>query len=220
MVLNHVLASGPVRYVLLALAFVLSVAWNAGLVLRAEMREVDYIDATDNKWKHTHYSLWHIVSCSDWDDNYEGSQQPVRCKVAWFGRPGMVLGIIGFLLTIVSALAWMCQCCGGADANKAIDISQASDAKAGGFVDRLKTERKCQLGASVFFGGVLLLIGWIVVLVDDSLKGELPSDAKPLPNGVAAREEIHPTRWWYGMLNPPFIWSLAALIWFYRGPIQ
>ena len=73
------------------------------------------------------------------------------------------------------------------------------------------------IASVVFFGGLLLLVGWIVVLTDTSLEDLIPADAQPLPDGSPPEEYMHKSRWWYGMLCGPFCWMFGALIWFFRG---
>ena len=63
----------------------------------------------------------------------------------------------------------------------------------------------------------MLLVGWIMVLTDTSLKQYIPANALPLPDGSVAGEHMHKTRWWFGMLSGLFFWMFGALIWFFRG---
>jgi len=198
---NHPLVFSPLRCVLIILAFLLSIGWNAGLALRAEIRVAAWVAPDDNitGYKREHYSTWHHVSCPDWNDNYEGSSQPVTCSVSWFSRPGMIITLIGYLTAIAAGCVWLCKC----------RVYKRSS--------NICSTLQKPIASLVFTGGVLLLVGWIVVLTDTSLKDLIPADALPLPDGSPAQEYMHKSRWWYGMLCGPFFWMLGALIWFFRA---
>ena len=164
------------------------------------MRLAAWVSPTENttdstRYKREHYSSWHRVSCPEWDDTYEGSTQPVTCTVSWFSRPGMVIALIGYLMAIAAGCVWLCGC----SINK-------------GTAHRQKTT-----ASVVLLGGILLFVGWIVVLMDTSLKDLIPADALPLPDGSPAEEKLHESRWWFGLLCGPFFGVFGALIWFFRG---
>lgn len=199
---NHPLVYSPLRCALIAFTFLLAFGWNVGFGLRAEIRVASWRSPGDTiaGYRREHYSMWHQVSCSDWNDNFEGSKQPVACAVSWFNRPGMVVALLGYLLAIAAGAAWVCQCrcclCGSRESNASLQKSTA---------------------CMVFSGGVMLLVGWIMVLTDTSLKQYIPANALPLPDGSVAGEHMHKTRWWFGMLSGLFFWMFGALIWFFRG---
>ena len=211
---NHPLVSSPLRTVLLGGSFVLAVTWNVVFGMRAEIRRLDYTSPVDLKWKHQHFSLWHHVDCADWNDNYEGSQQPVRCNIFWFARPGMVICLVGYLIGIGAGFAWFRWCC--CLKNYGLINSFHWPKCIEGSKDSSVRQRK--IGAIVFFGGFLLFVGWIAVLADSSLVDDLVLSANTtLPDGSPGEEKIHPSRWWYGMLCGPFFCLFGTLIWFYRG---
>eukprot|EP00943_MAST-04B_sp_MAST-4B-sp1_P006474 g6474.t1 len=199
---NHPLKDSFLRTFLLSFSYAFAILWNFIFGMRAEIREVDYISPVDLKWKHQHYSLWHHVDCSDWNDNYEGSQQPVRCTIYWFSRPGMILGIIGYLAGIGAGCFWFCS--GSCFKLNINNVQQRT-------------------GIILFFAGFLLFVGWIAVLLDDSLSKELDFlsskeyNKTALPNGSPGQETIHHDRWWFGMLSGPLFWVFGGLIWFYKG---
>jgi len=195
---NHPLKFSPLRCVLVIFSFLLAVGWNCGLALRAEIRIAAWVSPGDNitGYKREHYSTFHQVSCPDWNDQFEGSSQPVKCTVYWFRRPGMMIALIGYLMAIAAGCVWSCQC-------KCCLCSSNSLQK--------------PTASVVFLGGLLLLVGWIVVLTDTSLEELIPVDALPLPDGSPPEEYMHESRWWFGMVSGPLFFMLAALIWFFRG---
>lgn len=201
---NHPLAFSPLRSTLVTFIFLLAFGWNVGLGLRAEVRVAAWTEPGDNstRYRREHYSTWHTVSCPAWDDCCEGSGQPVQCTVKWFSRPGMATQLIGYLMATAAGCVWLCQC-------KCCLCSSASN---------MCTDLQKPTALVVFFGGFLLMVGWIAVLTDKSLEDVIPADALPLPNGSEAEFGEHQHfRWWYGMLCGPFFWIYGALIWFYRG---
>lgn len=52
------------------------------------------------------------TDCPDWDPDYTGSQQPVKCAVENFREIGQILGLLGVLAcSIIGAIIWPCFAC-------------------------------------------------------------------------------------------------------------
>jgi len=150
--------------------FLFAFYWYFWFGMRAEIRWKETILITgenSTKTRHEANSLWMRIDCPDWDDAYTGSKQPVKCTIYLFDGPGMKVALFGWIICLLSTAAY--YCC-------------------------LDSPQKRRALVVIGGGSVLMFIGWLVVLTDDSYMTELAWS------------------WFFGMLCGPFYLVFTAFV--------